>query len=197
MRRDYLKLRLSDPSPGSISSSFHASDSEEENERLNRNKEDGLPQAVLSAQACIEGLRSRSLSLKRKIVGRPQHNSKCQVIVIAILRRTKTSLQNRELNTSVNNATANLQIEKLASRENYSTWKFAVKSYLEIDDIWECIDPGTEVDPKKDVKAKSKIILLVEPVNYVHLENATSSKKFGKTFKMRLKAPGCLEKLAY
>ncbi|GBP85187.1 hypothetical protein EVAR_99761_1 [Eumeta japonica] len=52
-------------------------------------------------------------------------------------------------------ATATLQIEKLAGQENYSTWKFAVKSYLELDDLRECIDPGTEV----------------------HLENATSSKQ--------------------
>lgn len=74
-------------------------------------------------------------------------------------------------------ALTNLQIEKLAGRENYSTWKFAVKSYLELDDLWECVDPGTEVDPKKGIKAKSKIILLVEPINYVHIENATSSKQ--------------------
>lgn len=72
---------------------------------------------------------------------------------------------------------SNLQIEKLAGRENYSTWKFAVKSYLQHEDLWECVDPGTEVDFKKDVKAKSKIILLVEPINYVHIENAQSSRE--------------------
>lgn len=73
-------------------------------------------------------------------------------------------------------ATSNLQIEKLAGRENYSTWRFAVKSYLEHEELWECVDPGDQVDPKKDIKAKSKIILLVEPINYVHIENAKSSR---------------------
>ncbi|KAG6456369.1 hypothetical protein O3G_MSEX009690 [Manduca sexta] len=74
-------------------------------------------------------------------------------------------------------ATTNLQIAKLAGRENYSTWKFAVKSYLEHEDLWECVDPGINVDIKKDVKAKSKIILLVEPINFVHIENSKSSKE--------------------
>ncbi|XP_047991665.1 uncharacterized protein LOC125230527 isoform X2 [Leguminivora glycinivorella] len=73
-------------------------------------------------------------------------------------------------------ATSNLQIEKLAGRENYSTWRFAVKSYLEHEDLWECVDPGNPVDSKKDIKAKSKIILLVEPINYVHIETAKSAK---------------------
>lgn len=71
----------------------------------------------------------------------------------------------------------NPQIERLAGRENYSTWKFAVKSYLEHEDLWNCIDPGTDVDVKKDIKAKTKIILLVEPINFVHIENAQSSKE--------------------
>lgn len=74
-------------------------------------------------------------------------------------------------------ATSNLQIEKLAGRDNFSTWKFAVKSYLQHEDLWECVDPGTDVDSKKDVKAKSKIILLVEPLNYVHIENAQTARE--------------------
>ncbi|PZC85295.1 hypothetical protein B5X24_HaOG201791 [Helicoverpa armigera] len=74
-------------------------------------------------------------------------------------------------------AISHLQIEKLTGRENYSTWRFAAKSYLEHEDLWECIDPGTNIDSKKDVKAKSKINLLVEPINFVHIENAKSAKE--------------------
>ncbi|XP_046977607.1 uncharacterized protein LOC124543428 [Vanessa cardui] len=74
-------------------------------------------------------------------------------------------------------AMPNLQIEKLAGRDNYFTWKFAVMSYLQLEELWECIEPGTDVDLKKDVKATSKIILLVEPMNYVHIENAKTAKE--------------------
>lgn len=72
--------------------------------------------------------------------------------------------------------TSNLQITKLAGRENYTTWKFAVRSYLEHEELWDCVDPGGQ-DAKKDIKAKTKIILLVEPINFVHIENATSSRQ--------------------
>lgn len=73
----------------------------------------------------------------------------------------------------------NLQIDKLTGRENYSTWRFAVKSYLQHEELWSCVDPDdtSAVDAKKDVKAKSKIVLLVEPINYVHIESATSARE--------------------
>ncbi|KAJ0179561.1 hypothetical protein K1T71_005273 [Dendrolimus kikuchii] len=71
----------------------------------------------------------------------------------------------------------NLNIEKLLGRENYNTWRFAVKSYLQHEELWECIDARSAVDNKKDLKAKSKIILLVDPINYVHIENATTARE--------------------
>ncbi|GBP86486.1 Retrovirus-related Pol polyprotein from transposon TNT 1-94 [Eumeta japonica] len=69
-------------------------------------------------------------------------------------------------------------IEKSTGRENYSTWRFAVKTYLENEELWDCIEPetGIPVDPKRDLKAKSKIILLVDSMNYVHIQEATSAK---------------------
>ena len=58
MRRDCLKLRLSDPSPGSLS--FHASDSEEESsDRGSRSSRSGveephvLPITVTAAQVIL------------------------------------------------------------------------------------------------------------------------------------------------
>ncbi|XP_050361618.1 uncharacterized protein LOC126780955 isoform X1 [Nymphalis io] len=70
-------------------------------------------------------------------------------------------------------------IEKLIGRENYQSWKFAVKNYLEHEELWQEIesDPGYVSDSKKNTKAKSKIILLVDPVNYVHVQEATTAKQ--------------------
>lgn len=70
-------------------------------------------------------------------------------------------------------------VEKLMGRENYPTWKFAVKNYLEHEDLWDTIEPsaGYVQDRKKDVKARSKIILLIDPINYVHVQEATTAKQ--------------------
>ncbi|CAK1547641.1 unnamed protein product [Leptosia nina] len=75
---------------------------------------------------------------------------------------------------SINNMTL---IERLTGRDNFASWKFAVKTYLEHEDLWECVSGTDEVNPKKDIKAKSKIILLVDPINYVHVQDASSAKE--------------------
>ena len=70
-------------------------------------------------------------------------------------------------------------IEKLKGRENYNTWKFGMQAYLEHEDLWGCIQ-GIEAytqDAKKDIKAKSKIILTVDPINYVHIQETTTAKE--------------------
>lgn len=67
-------------------------------------------------------------------------------------------------------------IEKLHGRENYDTWKFAVQTYLEHEELWESVR-GTDQDTKKDTKARSKIILLVDPLNYVHVQTAKTAKE--------------------
>lgn len=72
-----------------------------------------------------------------------------------------------------------VMIEKLTGRDNYSTWRFAVKTYLQHEELWDCVEliPGVAVDPKRDIKAKSKIVLLVDSVIYVHIQEATSAKE--------------------
>lgn len=72
-----------------------------------------------------------------------------------------------------------MSIEKLTGRENYATWSFAVKAYLQLEDLWECIshEDSKPVDAKKDVKAKSKLILLIDPIIYVHVREATTAKQ--------------------
>lgn len=70
-------------------------------------------------------------------------------------------------------------IEKLVGRENYQSWKFAVKNYLEHEELWNEIEPmsGYVSDSKKNTKARSKIILLIDPVNYVHVQEASTAKQ--------------------
>ncbi|XP_011312411.1 homeobox protein 9 [Fopius arisanus] len=70
-------------------------------------------------------------------------------------------------------------IERLRGRDNYSTWKFAMKMYLEMEDLWGCIQ-GTEsyiADERKMTRARTKIALSLDPVNYVHVEEATTPKQ--------------------
>lgn len=70
-------------------------------------------------------------------------------------------------------------IEKLTGRENYATWQFAVKTYLQHEDLWCCVensDPSAKIDPKLDIKARTKIILLIDPINYVHVQEESTAK---------------------
>jgi hypothetical protein len=67
-------------------------------------------------------------------------------------------------------------IDKLLGRENFQTWQFAVRTYLEHEGLLKCID-GTETDVAKISKAKTKIILLLDPVNYVHVQGCHSAEE--------------------
>lgn len=69
-------------------------------------------------------------------------------------------------------------IEKLIGRDNYNTWRFAVMTYLQHEDLWCCIENEDKaVDSKLDLKAKAKIILLVDSVNYIHIQEAKTAKE--------------------
>ncbi|GBP22475.1 Retrovirus-related Pol polyprotein from transposon TNT 1-94 [Eumeta japonica] len=70
-------------------------------------------------------------------------------------------------------------LEKLVGRENFATWKFSMKTYLEHEDLWCCVECPKDkpVDASKDVKAKSKLILLLDPQNYVHVQECKTAKQ--------------------
>ncbi|XP_045509344.1 uncharacterized protein LOC123704893 [Colias croceus] len=68
-------------------------------------------------------------------------------------------------------------IEKLSGRENYATWRFAMQTYLQHEELWDCIESNMESDPKRDTKARTKIILSVDPTNYVHIQEARTAKE--------------------
>ncbi|XP_055848373.1 uncharacterized protein LOC129913633 [Episyrphus balteatus] len=67
-------------------------------------------------------------------------------------------------------------IEKLKGRDNYDSWKFSVQAYLELEDLWSCVKADGE-DAKRIAKARAKIILLVDPVNYVHIQASKTAKE--------------------
>ncbi|KAJ8959589.1 hypothetical protein NQ318_021767 [Aromia moschata] len=63
------------------------------------------------------------------------------------------------------------------------TLVWIIKAYLEDLELWECVEPTTTegviaaVDPKKDKKCRAKIILLIDSVNYAHIQSTTISKE--------------------
>lgn len=70
-------------------------------------------------------------------------------------------------------------IEKLKCRENYSTWKFAMQSFLELEGLIECVSLETidAANETKEKKAKGALILSIDPINYVHVRGAKTSKE--------------------
>ncbi|EZA56595.1 hypothetical protein X777_03273 [Ooceraea biroi] len=42
--------------------------------------------------------------------------------------------------------------------------------------MWGCVE-GTEADERKMAKAKSKLILCVDPINYSHIQSASTAKE--------------------
>lgn len=70
-------------------------------------------------------------------------------------------------------------IEKLQGRENYASWKFAMRALLEGEDLWGCVQGTKEhvADAKKMAKTKSKIVLAVDKRNYSHIRAALTPKQ--------------------
>ncbi len=66
-------------------------------------------------------------------------------------------------------------IEKLMGRDNYNEWKFATKAYLEHEKLWKCVT-GEDNDADNNVKAKSKLVLLIHPSNFSHIQSCDSAK---------------------
>lgn len=69
-------------------------------------------------------------------------------------------------------------IEKLKGRENFDTWKLAAKSYLVLKGLWDCfkIESPNEKQLEADLKARSELVLLIEPVNYSYVASKETAK---------------------
>lgn len=90
---------------------------------------------------------------------------------------------------------SNLQsIEKLKGRENFATWQFAMENFLELMDLGKTIK-GTEQDEAKLRKAKASIILAIEPINYVHVQEAQTPKEVWDNLKTVFEDSGLYRKI--
>ncbi|KAJ6639826.1 Retrovirus-related Pol polyprotein from transposon RE1, partial [Pseudolycoriella hygida] len=67
-------------------------------------------------------------------------------------------------------------------RDDYDSWKFVVQAYMEAEDLWSIVNgTSTENDENKkrelESKARGKIAMLVEPINYSHIREAKTAKE--------------------
>lgn len=67
--------------------------------------------------------------------------------------------------------------EKLKGRENFDTWKVAIKSYLVIKKLWQVIEEEIppESSPVTNAQAISELTLSIENTLYNYIENSKSA----------------------
>lgn len=106
-------------------------------------------------------------------------------------KRTQTDLPiiNSEMSTSFL-----ASIEKLRGRDNYSTWKFSIENYLDLEDLSKCIT-DEETDAKKNAKAKAAINLSIDKVNFVHVKSAKTVKEVWENLKTTFEDKGAVCKV--
>ncbi|GBP54699.1 hypothetical protein EVAR_42899_1 [Eumeta japonica] len=92
-----------------------------------------------------------------------------------------------------------MSIEKLTGRDNWASWSFVMKAYLQHEDLYECIlKEPLATDPnsvKQDIKAKSKLILLVDPILYVHIQDAENAKQVWESLAKAFEDSGLTRKV--
>lgn len=67
-------------------------------------------------------------------------------------------------------------IEKLKGRDNYASWKFVIKTYLEHEGLWKSVE-GTEENASKISKCRTTLILAIDPTNFIHVQEAETAKE--------------------
>ena len=92
-------------------------------------------------------------------------------------------------------------LERLAGRENWADWKFAMQTYLEVEDLWSAVKPekkddGTfeAVDPTKNRKARGKIILHLERHNFCHVKETKTAKEAWEALEVAFEDAGLTRK---
>lgn len=90
-----------------------------------------------------------------------------------------------------------LQIEKLVGRENYASWKFAMRALLESEDLWGCVEEPQRYsnDTKKMCKARAKIILAVDKRNYSHIQDTATPRETWNKLKETFEDTGLTRKV--
>uniref|UniRef100_A0A0A9Z9B6 Retrovirus-related Pol polyprotein from transposon TNT 1-94 n=1 Tax=Lygus hesperus TaxID=30085 RepID=A0A0A9Z9B6_LYGHE len=93
-------------------------------------------------------------------------------------------------------------IEKLRGRENYDSWKVAMRAALKLEKLWknviEFTDSKTETAPDsdKDEAALARITLCVDKVNYSHIVQAKSAKDAWDSLASAFEDSGLTRKVA-
>lgn len=92
-------------------------------------------------------------------------------------------------------------IIKLKGSENFHTWKFAMKNFLEMNDLLDCINEVTvdktkakEVKPEKLSQAKTRIICAVDETLFVHIEKCESPLEIWRKFQDLFEDKGFAQK---
>lgn len=73
---------------------------------------------------------------------------------------------------------AGFTIERLVGRENFQTWKIAAQALLEYEGLFDgvvVVRENQEVDPVKNTKARSRLILVIDPICYVHIKDENTA----------------------
>jgi hypothetical protein len=108
----------------------------------------------------------------------------CEDIVNRIL--SAAILDSKQVSTKGDESRLNgslMSFEKLDGMSNYYNRKSSMEVYLLHEDLWDTIKPGvqadgiaTTVNSTKDVKARTKICLMVKSVCLPHIRNAKTAK---------------------
>lgn len=89
---------------------------------------------------------------------------------------------------------------KLKGREDYQNWKFAAEATLDVDGLWDVVAGSeSETDATKlavlNRKARSRLILMIEPINYVHVSEETSAKGVWDKLKAAFEDSGLMRRV--
>lgn len=68
-------------------------------------------------------------------------------------------------------------------------------AFLEHEDLWKCIE-GTEVNERKLTKAKAKLILCIDPINYSHIQSANTAKEVWEKLQTSFEDSGLTRKVS-
>ena len=93
-----------------------------------------------------------------------------------------------------------LPITKLTGRENYGEWKEDMQAYLEHEELWNTIEADESgilnTDAKANLKAKSKIKLLISHVCHAHITTAKTTKEAWDSLKKAYEDEGLCNKIS-
>lgn len=91
-------------------------------------------------------------------------------------------------------------LERLKGRENYDSWRISARAALELSGLWGYVDgSSTETDATKkadgEMRAKAKLTLMVEPINYSHLQSAKTASEIWKNLETAFNDSGLMRRV--